>query len=209
MTLTAFLGFALLTLLGAISPGPAVLMSARTGLTEGFRTGAFLAIGIGAGAVFWAICAMSGLGLIFALAPALLIALKLAGGAFLIWVGYTLWRDAAKPFVTTDARPTPRSPLSALRLGLVTQLTNPKPVVLLSAIFLGTVPPETPLWQRAALLAVLMFWETAWNILVARIFSLDRSRAAYISLKSLIDRAFGGMLILLGAQIAVPGIAVP
>ena len=202
MTLAAFLGFAVLTLLGAISPGPAVLMSARTGLNEGFRTGAFLAVGIGAGAVFWAVCAMSGLGLIFAWAPALLIALKLAGGAFLVWVGYTLWRDAAKPFDTADLRPTPRSALSALRLGLVTQLTNPKPVVLLSAIFLGTVPPGTPLWQRAALLAVLMLWETGWNIIVARIFALDRSRAAYISLKTLIDRCFGGALALLGLKIA-------
>ena len=202
MTLAAFLGFAVLTLLGAISPGPAVLMSARTGLNEGFRTGAFLAVGIGAGAVFWAVCAMSGLGLIFAWAPALLIALKLAGGAFLVWVGYTLWRDAQKPFDTADLRPTPRSALSALRLGLVTQLTNPKPVVLLSAIFLGTVPPGTPLWQRAALLAVLMLWETGWNIIVARIFALDRSRAAYISLKTLIDRCFGGALALLGLKIA-------
>ncbi len=202
MTLAAFLAFSLLTLLGAISPGPAVLMSARTGLTEGFRTGAFLAAGIGAGAVFWATCAMSGLGLLFAWAPSLLIALKLAGGAYLVWIGVTLWRDAAKPFATTDARPTPRAPLSALRLGLVTQLTNPKPVVLLSAIFLGTVPPGTPLWQRLALLAVLFTFETGWNILVARIFSLDRTRAAYISLKSIIDRAFGGLLILLGAKIA-------
>ena len=202
MTLTAFLAFAFLTLLGAISPGPAVLMSARTGLTEGFRTGTFLAMGIGLGAVFWATSAMSGLGILFTWAPSLLIALKLAGGAYLVWVGYCLWRDAAKPFDTADARPTPRSALSALRLGLVTQLTNPKPVVLLSAIFLGTVPPGTPLWQRAALLAVLFTFETGWNILVARIFSLDRTRAAYISLKSIIDRAFGGMLVLLGFKIA-------
>jgi threonine/homoserine/homoserine lactone efflux protein len=202
MTLTAFLAFAFLTLMGAISPGPAVLMSARTGLNEGFRTGAFLAIGIGAGAVFWAACAMSGLGLLFAWAPSLLIGLKLAGGGYLLWIGFTLWRDAAKPFVTADASPTPRSPVSALWLGLVTQLTNPKPVVLLSAIFLGTVPPGTPLWQRAALLAVLFTFETTWNILVARIFSLDRTRAAYISLKTIIDRAFGGMLILLGLKVA-------
>ncbi len=203
MTLTAFAAFAVLTLLGAVSPGPAVLMAARTGLTEGFRTGAFLAIGIGAGAVFWASCAMSGLGLLFAWAPGLLIALKLAGGAFLIWLGVSLWRSAAQPFVTADARPTPRSALSALRLGLVTQLTNPKPVVLLSAIFLGTVPPATPLWQRAALLAVLFTFETGWNIIVARIFSLDRTRAAYISLKTIIDRTFGGMLVLLGAKVAI------
>ncbi len=203
MTVTAFAAFAVLTLLGAVSPGPAVLMAARTGLTEGFRTGAFLAIGIGAGAVFWASCAMSGLGLLFAWAPGLLIALKLAGGAFLIWLGVSLWRSAAQPFVTADARPTPRSALSALRLGLVTQLTNPKPVVLLSAIFLGTVPPATPLWQRAALLAVLFTFETGWNIIVARIFSLDRTRAGYISLKTIIDRTFGGMLVLLGAKVAI------
>jgi threonine/homoserine/homoserine lactone efflux protein len=202
MTLAAFLGFCLLTLLGAISPGPAVLMSARTGLTEGFRTGAFLAAGIGLGAVFWASMAMSGLGLLFAYAPSLLIALKLAGGAFLVWTGYHLWRDAAKPFITADARPVPRSALSALWLGLVTQLTNPKPVVLLSAIFLGTVPPGTPFWQRLALLAVLFTFECSWNILVARIFSLDRTRAAYISLKAIIDRVFGGMLVLLGLRIA-------
>ena len=204
MTLTAFLAFALFTLLGAISPGPAVLMSARTGLTEGFRTGAFLAIGIGAGAVFWATCAMSGLGLLFAWAPSLLIALKLGGGAYLIWVGVSLWRGADKPFDTTDTRPTPRSAASALWLGLVTQLTNPKPVVLMSAVFLGTVPPDTPLWQRLALLAVLFTFETVWNILVARIFSLDRTRATYISLKTIIDRAFGGMLVLLGLRIALP-----
>jgi threonine/homoserine/homoserine lactone efflux protein len=202
MTLAAFLAFAVLTLLGAISPGPAVLMSARTGLTEGFRTGAFLAVGIGLGAVFWASCAMSGLGLLFAWAPSLLIALKLAGGAYLVWVGFHLWRDATRPFATADARPVPRSALSALWLGLITQLTNPKPVVLLSAIFLGTVPPGTPLWQRLALLAVLFTFETGWNILVARIFSLDHTRAAYISLKTIIDRAFGGMLILLGLRIA-------
>ncbi len=202
MTLTAFLAFAFLTLLGAISPGPAVLMSARTGLTEGFRTGAFLAAGIGLGAVFWATCAMSGLGLLFAWAPSILIALKLAGGAYLVWVGPHLWRDATRPFVTADARPVPRSALSALWLGLITQLTNPKPVVLLSAIFLGTVPPGTPLWQRLALLTVLFCFETGWNIIVARIFSLDRTRAAYISLKTIIDRAFGGMLVLLGVRIA-------
>ena len=55
-----------------------------------------------------------------------------------------------------------------------------------------------------ALLTVLHTSGASWNMIVARIFSLDRSRAAYISLKTIIDRAFGGMLILLGAKVAVP-----
>ena len=202
MTLAAFLAFAALSLFAAVSPGPAVLMAARTGLTEGFRTGAFLAAGIGAGAVVWASAALFGLGVVFAYAPALLWALKLGGGAYLCWMAFNLWRHAADPLDTADTRPLPRSALSAFRLGLFTQLANPKPAVMFSAIFLGTVPPETPGWVLAALLTVVFLNETLWNTGVARIFSLDRTRAGYISLKTVIDRSFGGLLALLGVKIA-------
>lgn len=203
MTLTAFIAFATLSLFAAISPGPAVLMAARTGLTEGFRTGAMLAVGIGAGAVFWAAAAMFGLNILFAAAPALLWALKIGGGAYLIWMGIKLWQGAKTPFITEDTRALPRSPLSAFRLGLLTQLSNPKPAVMFSAIFLGTVPPSTPAWVYAALLAVVMANETIWNILVARIFSTSATRARYISLKTILDRSFGGLLALLGIKVAV------
>ena len=202
MSFSAFMIFVGLVVFAAISPGPAVIMSARTGLTEGMRTGFMLAVGIGAGAVVWASAAMFGLNLVFQAAPALLWALKIGGGGYLIWMGVKLWRHAAAPFVTADSRPVPRSALSAFRLGLFTQLANPKPAVMFSAIFLGTVPPATPLWVMAALLAVVFSNETLWNILVARIFSLDRTRSAYISLKTIIDRSFGGGLALLGVKIA-------
>ena len=59
-------------------------MTARTGVTEGLRTGAFLAMGIGAGAVVWAAAALFGLGIVFAAAPSLLWALKIGGAAYLI-----------------------------------------------------------------------------------------------------------------------------
>jgi threonine/homoserine/homoserine lactone efflux protein len=113
-----------------------------------------------------------------------------------------LWRDAKTPLVTEDARPVPRTALSAFRLGLFTQLANPKPAVMFSAIFLGTVPQGTPIWIYGALLALIFTAETAWNSLVARIFSLERTRARYISLKTIIDRSFGGLLALLGIKIA-------
>ena len=71
MSLAAFLAFAGLVLFAVVSPGPAVLMSARTGLTEGFRTGVMLALGIASGAVVWALAAMFGLHLIFDAAPSL------------------------------------------------------------------------------------------------------------------------------------------
>ncbi len=203
MTLAAFIAVALLHLMAAISPGPAVLMAARTGVTEGLRTGAFLAIGIGAGGVIWAAAALFGLALVFEAAPSLLWALKIIGGLYLIYMAWGMWRSADTPLDMDAATRTPRTAASAFRLGLWTQLANPKPAVLFSAIFIGTVPPGAAPWVIAALLLVVFLNETIWNILVARVFSLDRTRRGYISLKSIIDRTFGCMLALLGVKVAL------
>jgi threonine/homoserine/homoserine lactone efflux protein len=202
MTLTAFLAVAFLHLLAAISPGPAVLMSARTGVTEGLRTGFFLAMGIGIGGVIWAMAALFGLNIVFQAAPALLWTLKIAGGAYLIYLAYGMWKSADQPLDMAESGRPPRSAASAFRLGLITQLANPKPAVLFASIFVGTVPQGTPVWVYAALLAVVFLNETIWNTIVARIFSFERSKATYISLKTIIDRSFGGLLALLGVKIA-------
>ena len=193
MTLAAFVAVALLH-----------LMAARTGVTEGLRTGAFVAMGIGIGGVIWAAAALFGLALVFEAAPSLLWALKIIGGLYLIYMAWGMWRTADVPLDTTAASKTPRSAASAFRLGVWTQLSNPKPAVLFSAIFIGTVPAGTQPWVIAALLIVVFLNETLWNILVARIFSLNRTRSAYISLKPIIDRTFGGMLALLGVKVALP-----
>lgn len=86
MTLAAFLALASVQLMAAISPGPAVLMTARTGVTQGLRMGVWMAAGIGFGAVFWAVAALFGLALLFKVAPAALVALKIVGGAYLVWI---------------------------------------------------------------------------------------------------------------------------
>ena len=201
MTLAAFVAVAFLLTLGAISPGPAVLMAARTGVTEGMRTGFFLAMGIGIGAVFWALLALLGLAVLFQIAPTLLWVFKIAGGLYLIWMAYGMWRDAPKPLQDLTGTP-PRSAPSAFRLGVLTQLSNPKPAVLLSAVFIGTVPPQTPIWTLAALLTYLFLVESAWNTIVARIFSFPTTRRAYLAAKTTVDRTFGGLLGLLGVKIA-------
>ena len=202
MTITAFTTIWFLHLLAAVSPGPAVVMSARTGVIEGMRTGAMLAAGIGIGGVIWAAFALAGLTLLFQTAPVILIALKLLGGAYLVYMAWKLWKSADQPLDMGNADAPPRSAFSAIRLGIFTQLANPKPAVLFSAIFLGTVPADTSLWAYAAILLAVFLNETLWNILVARIFSLNKTRQGYISLKTLIDRLFGGALALLGLKIA-------
>ena len=229
MTLSGFLLLWALHLLAAISPGPAVLMAARTGLTQGFRTGLMLSVGIGIGAVFWAALAFSGLTLLFQTAPGLLWAIRLLGGVYLIYLAIGMWRGADQPLDAAMATPLPRSALAAMRhgsalaamrqgsalaamrqgsalaamrQGVVTQLTNPKTVAMFSAIFVGTVPASTEVWQYAVVLLAVFANETIWCSLVARVFSFDRSRTTYLRLKSVIDRAFGGLLLILGLKLA-------
>lgn len=126
----------------------------------------------------------------------------IGGGAYLCCMARGMWRDAAKPLDMSAAPAPPRGVASAFRLGLITQLSNPKPAVLFPAILIGTMPSGTALWVYAALLAVVFANEAIWNRLVARRFALEPSRARYICLKTVIDRAFGGLLAALGVKIA-------
>jgi threonine/homoserine/homoserine lactone efflux protein len=202
MSFAALFTIWLLHLFAAISPGPSVLMSARVGVMQGMRAGLFVALGIGISAVIWAAAALFGLAIVFEAAPALLWALKIVGGAYLLWLGWKMWRSADIPLEDVNSTTLPRSDMSALRLGIITQLANPKPAIMFSAIFLGTVPQSAPVWVYGVILLLVFLNDTLWNVFVARLFSFDRSRKAYLGLKSRLDRCFGGLLAVLGVKIA-------
>ncbi|MBK1636879.1 LysE family translocator [Rhodovulum adriaticum] len=201
MTLAAFLSVCLIHLLAAMSPGPSFVVSARTAATEGFRTAAALAVGFGLGAALWATAAMAGLALLFELVPALFVAMKLGGAAFLLFIAVMMWRHARTPLPEAGDL-NPRGPLAAIRLGFLTFASNPKTAIFFGAVFVGLVPAEAPLAVRAALIAVIFCNETLWYLAVARLFSLPRARNAYGRFKALLDRAFGTLIAAFGLKIA-------
>jgi threonine/homoserine/homoserine lactone efflux protein len=202
MTAAAFLSIVVIHLLAAISPGPSFAVSVRTAAAEGFRPAAAFALGLGLGAVTWALAALCGLALLFELAPVTLTVLKLAGGLFLIWIAIATWRHADAPLPEPAADALPRSLASGVRFGLLTQLANPKPAVFFGAVFVGLVPPGTGWPALTLLLAVILVDETLWYVLVARVFSVGRARAAYAGAKAWIDRAFGALIAGFGVRIA-------
>ncbi|MER5172535.1 LysE family translocator [Thioclava kandeliae] len=193
----------LVHLAAAISPGPAVLLCARTSLREGFLRGTWLAVGIGIGACIWAIAALFGLALLFKVAPALLTALKFAGAVYLIYLAIKMWRHASEPLADLPETEAPRNAAGLVWLGIATQLANPKPAVFFGTIFLTFVPPQAPPWVYVAIIGIVFFNDAGWNVIVSRIFSLERTRRAYLDLKTTIDRVFGGLLGLLGLKLAI------
>ena len=202
MTLGTFLVILGIHLGAVISPGPSFVIAVRTAAAEGFAAASGVALGLGLGALTWALGALTGLALLFEVAPVLLVVMKLVGACALFWIGWQTWRHAADPMPAPDMGRPPRDVVSAVRLGLVTQLANPKPAIFFGAVFIGLVPPDATLPALALLLVAILAQETLWYVLVARAFSLSRARAGYARAKAWIDRAFGGLIFALGLRIA-------
>jgi threonine/homoserine/homoserine lactone efflux protein len=83
---------ALVLLLGAMSPGPSFWLVVQLALGQSRRVALGAALGMGLGAVCFAMLAASGWQ--SWLPPLWLQGVRLAGAAFLCWLGYRMWRGA-------------------------------------------------------------------------------------------------------------------
>ncbi|MEY4304431.1 MAG: hypothetical protein RIT52_606 [Pseudomonadota bacterium] len=202
MTWAAFFAAWAVHFVAAASPGPAVFVTARTGVTRGFRTACWLGVGVAFGACFWAMAAYLGLSVLFKALPSVFLAFKIAGGLFLCWIAFQMWRHADQPIDSAAEGARSDGALAAVWLGMTTQFANPKAAVFFGAVFVGLVPPHTaPLWL-AALMLVIFGNELFCNVIVARIFSTEVSQRGYARYKARIDRIFGGVIGVLGLKIA-------
>lgn len=202
--LLSLLGIAGAMAVGAMSPGPSFVMVARTAVASR-SDGLAAALGMGAGGLAFSIAALAGLQAAFLAVPALYLAIKAFGGAYLIYLGVRIWRGARQPLaITPDTDASPRSQGRSGRtflLGLATQVSNPKTAVVYASIFAAFLPREVPLMLALAVPAVIFCIETGWYAIVALALSSAAPRAAYLRYKTWIDRAAGGVMGLLGLRL--------
>lgn len=76
----------------AFIPGPAMLYAAAQTMARGRRSGFMAALGIHIGGYFHVIAAAAGLSFLFHAVPWLYVAVKLAGAAYLVWLGISMFR---------------------------------------------------------------------------------------------------------------------
>src|SRR5205085_3860461 len=88
---------------GVISPGPSFIMVAREAVSLSRANGLAAALGMGLGGTCFGAMALLGVNALFLTVPALYVALKVAGGAYLCWLGWRIVRGASEPLV--DATP--------------------------------------------------------------------------------------------------------
>lgn len=123
------------TILAQVAPGPNLVAVAGMALGQGRRAALFVAMGVALGTFIWVAAAAFGLGQIVKAYPAGLTALKLAGGAYLLFVAYRGLKAAfgAKEIGTVKARQSMPAG-AAFRHGLLVVMTNPKSILFWSAV---------------------------------------------------------------------------
>jgi hypothetical protein len=84
--------------------------------------------------------------------PGVYMALKVVGGLYLMWIAVQIWRGAHQPLEMggDDKDASRRTVLQSFRQGLVTQLSNPKIVVVYSSVFAALLPAQFPFARRHA-----------------------------------------------------------
>lgn len=201
-TTFALVSVLLAVLIGAISPGPSFLIVARIAMSGSRRNGIAAAVGMGIGAVIFAVLVLLGLKAIFISVPWLYIILKLVGGTYLVYLGIRIWRGAKEPISVQLVDSEEQNTWGrAFTMAFFTQLSNPKAAVFYGSIFASLLPQTVPLLVSIALPLLVFLVETGWYSVVALVLSSTAPRSAYLRSKVWLDRTAGGVMGLLGLKL--------
>jgi threonine/homoserine/homoserine lactone efflux protein len=142
-TLAAFLAA---TLVFAAMPGPAILYAAARTLAQGRSAGLKAAFGIAIGGLVHVAAAALGLSALFHAVPPLYAAVKIAGAAYLVWLGIGMLRARA-PEAPDPAQPETAASTGAraFRQSILVEVLNPKTALFFLAFLPQFVDPAAAL----------------------------------------------------------------
>jgi RhtB (resistance to homoserine/threonine) family protein len=187
-----------------ITPGQDTMYIVGRSLSQGRRAGLLSVLGIACGSVVHTLAAAFGLSAILAASAQAFLAVKLAGAAYLIYLGMRMLIDRSRDLTvgTFDAEPG----WAVFRAGFITNLLNPKVALFFMAFLPQFVDPAAPAKTLAFLFLGVVFIVngTLWCLVLAlaAAAAARRLRAAP-SASTLIRRATGALFVGLGVRLAV------
>lgn len=153
-----------------VVPGPSVLFVVSRALALGRRAALATVVGNAAGLAVQVVMVALGVGAVVAESAVVFTAIKLVGAAYLVVLGVRVIRDRRKLSTIIDVATTPRAARRILREGFVVGATNPKGVIIFTAILpqfvtrdAGHVSLQLGL-LGAICLAIALISDSAWAL---------------------------------------------
>jgi threonine/homoserine/homoserine lactone efflux protein len=198
------LAFVAVSVAVVVIPGPDMALIARNVLRHGRSAGFATSAGVCAGILCWAVVAALGLATLLAASATAFTALKLAGAAYLIYLGITTLR--AREAARVDGAGE-RSPLSWHRAGLqglLSALLNPKlGVFFLTVLPQFIAPGDAPAARSLQLAVVFDLIGLGWLLLYSALIGAIGTGLGRPGPRRFIRWLTGTILVGLGVRVAL------
>ena len=199
-----FFAFLAVGAVALLVPGPDTFVVMRTALADGARAGTWAAAGSASGNLVWGAASAVGVAALLAASGAAFSALKLAGAAYLVYVGVQALRAARRGDSLAPAGDdNGAASAAAFRRGLTSDLLNVKVGLFWTALVPQFVAPDSSAVLPAAMVVAMgsmaFAWLTAYAHLAARLSrTLRRRRSSQV-----VNGTVGAVLLALGTRLAL------
>jgi threonine/homoserine/homoserine lactone efflux protein len=205
-TSSQWIAFLIASILFIQVPGPSLLFTIGRALTVGRREALLSVVGNALGLVVQVCFVALGLGAIVAASAAAYTVLKLAGAAYVVWLGITAIRHRAEARVALENPRTPAASGHAVRTGFIVGVTNPKTIVFFAAFLPQFTSESGPAALQLAMLALGVVFG-ALAVCSDSLWALGAGKARdwFASKPDRLDKLSatgGGMMIALGFTLA-------
>jgi len=188
-----------------LTPGQDTFFILGRSIASGRPAGIAAALGITAGSIVHTLLAAVGLSALLATSPYAFMAVKMAGAAYLIYIGIRALLSRASGLPGTGAEAADDGRWPAFRQGIVTNVLNPKVALFFLALMPQFISADSTSKVAAFLVLGLSFMALglAWCLVLAiaaarlRKLLLDRP-----SMATLLNRVAGSVFIALGLRLA-------
>jgi threonine/homoserine/homoserine lactone efflux protein len=202
MDLISIFSLAVAMLILAASPGPGVFATVARAISSGFRPALGVIAGIVTGDIIYLGFAIFGLAVVAQVMGEFFIFVKIAGGAYLVWLGLKIWGSkATETQISTKQREKHWS--GNFASGLLITLSNPK-VILFYCGFLPTFLDLSKLSFFDIAIVCSVVTSVLFFVLAGYAFLASATRQLFSETKSIkrLNRAAGFVMVATGLAIA-------
>jgi len=164
---------------GTASPGPSNLAIMSIAASQGRKAALMFALGVISGSMFWAMVATSGVSTALIAYSQFIVAVKIFGGLYLLWLAIKSGRNALVPAISSVLKEEQAQTLTSVYArGAMLHLTNPKAVLVWVSIIAlssnSTGSADSAVIAGCAAIGCFVFGG------YAVLFSADSARRMYV-----------------------------
>jgi len=196
MSFVEWLSLALVCLMGAISPGPSVLVVVNQTLNGSRLNGVVTAFSHGLMVGLWALVTVLGISQLLLHVPMLQLLLSLFAVVYLLYLAWGAW-NGGKMQIRADGKRDSKSLRSAVTDGAAIALFNPKLALFFLALFTPFVDTCREFSDQYLLVVTPWLTDTGWYLVVAMLLSRPKSLAWLERRQQLINKLLAVALVLI------------